>query len=145
MTRPRKPPTFREKLASAILIIADLKGEPIPRHIAQRMTAEQILSLIEWDHAILWANGGTNHPTNLTPRWIREHRKKTAEYDVPTLRKGERINKAHQEFQRKILAKGKGGKASTPPPKAKPKRPGRKLQSRPSFQKREKHHEHSGR
>lgn len=142
----RKNPNMSEKLAAALLIIQDLRGDPIPFEDAKRMSAEQICSLFQWDHSAGFvAHGADNHPTGLTPRFIAEHRKKTATVDVPAIRKCDRISKAHA-FHRKIVeAKaGRGMNASddnAQPPKKKPhwRSPGfakgyRPLKSRSTFQ-----------
>ncbi len=91
-----RPPNLSEKLASALLIIADLRGEGIPFDVAQAMTADQILSLFQWHHEHRRANGGSNHPTNLTPLWIKEHRERTATIDKPAIDKGKRLAKAKE-------------------------------------------------
>ena len=56
-----------------------------------------------------------NHPTNLTPRPIMEHRIKTATRDVPTITKGNRISAAHEDFKRRVLAKVTGDTAEEAP------------------------------
>lgn len=113
----RKQPTLREKLAAlALTIKVEDDGQLVPlvtRDEAKQMTADQILSLLQWDHdPVPVALGGTNHPTNLVARPILEHRIKTAKKDVPAIAKTERISKSHQEFQRKLLAKT--GQAEAP-------------------------------
>lgn len=132
----RRDPNLTEKLAAALLIIADLKGEGIPFDHAKGMHPEQICSLFQWDHANFYVNGGTTHPTNLTPRWIAEHREKTAKNDVPQIRKGDRLSKAHKEFRAKLLAKTGQGEApekrATRWPKQKIQNGG-KIQSRSTF------------
>ena len=123
----RKPPNLTEKLAACLLIIADLRGEGIPFSVAQSMHADQVISLFHFDHAVLVANGGSNHPTNLTPRWILDHRKKTAKKDVPELRKGQRLQKSHEQFTRVLLAKTG---QDEPPAKPKSRWPKRKFGNR---------------
>jgi hypothetical protein len=85
--RGRKPPTADEKIAALLLMYWDATGEPIPFEIAQQMTASQICSLVQWDHAVYHTWGGSTHPTNLTPRLILDHREKTAKRDVPAIAK----------------------------------------------------------
>jgi hypothetical protein len=131
-----RPPNLSEKLASALLIIADLRGEGIPFDVAKAMTAEQILSLFQWHHENRRANGGSNHPTNLTPLWIKEHRERTATIDKPAIDKGKRLAKDHEQHVATVRAKILGGPKPREVIKFRwPK--GRKIQSRP-FQKREK-------
>ena len=132
--KPRRDPNLTEKLASALLIIADLKGDGIPFDHAKQMTAEQICSLVQWDHENRYANGGSTHPTNITPRWILEHREKTAKIDVPQIYKGRRLEKAHAEFRNRLLAKTEATEAPADRPKRKYKWPKRKLESRSTFE-----------
>lgn len=130
-----RPPNLSEKLASALLIIADLRGEGIPFDVAKAMTAEQILSLFQWHHGNRRANCGSNHPTNLTPLWIKEHRERTARIDIPEIAKGKRLAKANEEHVASVRAKIFGGPKPREVIKFRwPK--GRKIQSRP-FAKRE--------
>jgi len=101
----RKPPTLREKLASALLEIFRLRGDPIPRDIAKMMSADQICSLVQWDHdAGFVAHGAGNHPTEISPRLILEHRWKTSKVDQPAIAKCDRLSQAHDEFRARVLA-----------------------------------------
>jgi hypothetical protein len=104
-----RPPTLREKLASALLIIADLRSDGIPFDVARDMTADQILSLFQWHHENRRANGGSNHPTNLTPLWIKSHRERTAIIDKPAIDKGKRLASAHEKHAQTMRAKILGG------------------------------------
>jgi hypothetical protein len=45
-----RPPTSDEKLASVLLALWDKAGEGIPFEVATQMSAEQIVSLIEFPH-----------------------------------------------------------------------------------------------
>jgi hypothetical protein len=102
----RKSPSMAEKLASALLELQRLRGDPIDRDHAKLMTAAQICSLFHFDHAAGYAcDGADNHPTGLTPLLIAEHRKKTATRDVPAIAKGNRLSAAHAEFRARVLAK----------------------------------------
>lgn len=129
-----RPATLREKLASALLIIADLRGEGISFDVAKALTADQILSLFQWHHENRRTNGGSNHPTNLTPLWIKAHRERTAAIDKPEIDKGKRLAKADEQHVATVRAKILGGPKPRDVIKFRwPK--GRKIQSRP-FQKR---------
>lgn len=117
----RKDPNLREKLAAVLIHLFD-----IPREHAKQMTAEQIVSLAQFDHdpvqvevaiAIGWTPSQYNHPTNLTARMILDHRHKTATKDIPVIRKTDRISEDHKAFQARVLAKG----SDPPPERAKPK------------------------
>lgn len=90
----RRDPNMTEKLACALLQWLEALGEPIPRGHAQLMSPDQICSLFQFDHyPIRYIDGGTTHPDNLMPKFIAAHRKKTAEIDVPQIRKADRIRK----------------------------------------------------
>lgn len=124
----RKTPTLKEKLAAFVLTMkVEENGQLVPlvsRDQAKNMTADQLISLIQIDHAPIpvataVALGMTpdeyNHPTNLTPLPIMEHRIKTATRDVPTIAKGNRITAAHEDFKRRILAKVTGEETGQDP------------------------------
>lgn len=124
----RKTPTLKEKLAAFVLTMkVEENGQLVPlvsRDQAKQMTTDQLLSLLNWDHAPIpvataVALGMTpdeyNHPTNLTPLPIMEHRIKTATKDVPTIAKGNRISAAHEDFKRRILAKVTGDETEEAP------------------------------
>lgn len=132
----RKDPNSTEKLAALVMTLkVEVNGELVPlvtREEAKKMTADQVASLIHLDHdpipfAIARDLGMTpeeyNHPTNLTPRPIMEHRIKTATRDVPTIAKGNRISAAHEDFKRRVLAKVTG-EATEEAPKRKATFPG---------------------
>lgn len=78
----RKPPNLRQKLASALLMMVqpDDTGKMvpvIPFARAMKMTADQIISEFDFDHAVYVAIGGGNEPWNLVPRLRAAHREKT--------------------------------------------------------------------
>lgn len=104
------------KIAACLLELFELRGDGIPFRQAQQMSAEEICSLVHWDHAVLHAWGGSIHPTNLTPRLILAHREKTAKRDVPAVAKVKRI--ARKELQRIDVSGSKDdGYSSRPTPK----------------------------
>jgi hypothetical protein len=95
-----------EKLASTLLELQRLRGDPIDREHAKLMSAAQVNSLFHFDHAAGYAcDGKDNHPTGLTPLLIADHREKTATRDIPAIAKGKRLNVAHAEFRAKMLVK----------------------------------------
>jgi len=107
--RPRKKPTLAERCASALLTIcrptADGRLAPVvDRDRARTMTAKEIIGCFEFDHVVLHALGGSNHPTNLVPRPIAEHREKSGK-DTSIVAKVRRIAPEHEEFRRKMLVK----------------------------------------
>lgn len=96
----RKKPTLSERYASVVLMLKWGDGRPIvDRERAKGMEASQIIrefeSQVEFDHGIHAAIGGTNHPTNLTPRPPPEHREKTNTVDIPQIAKTKRVAKKH--------------------------------------------------
>jgi hypothetical protein len=93
-------------LAAALLELWEARGEGIPFRQAQMMTAEQICSLVQFDHARKKCHEDNNHPTNLTPMLYREHREKTTKRDIPEISKGRRLEKSHLLFQARVLSKG---------------------------------------
>lgn len=106
----RKKPTLSERYASVILTLTWGNGlSVIDRESAKGKEASDIIrefeSMINFDHGIHVAIDGTNHPTNLTPMLIADHREKTNKIDIPQIAKTKRIQKEHEEFRRKILAK----------------------------------------
>ncbi len=134
----RRDPNLTEKLASALAELTWLRGDPIPIEHLRQMSAEQICSLFEWDHARRVHDGGDNHPLNLTPRFPEPHGEKTAKIDVPQIRKGQRLAAAQDEHHERMRAK-----IGTPEPqereascKAKQRRrwPKRSLESGNSFE-----------
>ncbi|MPZ36636.1 MAG: hypothetical protein GEU95_01010 [Rhizobiales bacterium] len=109
MTKPRRDFNLTEKLAAMTLKWLHAIGQGIPYEHAKAMSAEQINSLIEWDHyPIRYVDGGTTHPTNGEPRFRQEHREKTAKVDQPQIAKGDRIRADQEEFRRRLLTKLRG-------------------------------------
>lgn len=111
--KKRKAPNLSEKLASALLTICrpDESGvlrPVIDREEAKTMTVKQILARFEYDHGVLHALDGSDHPTNLTPRPVAEHRKKSSK-DTKIVAKVRRIAPAHEDFRRRMLAKSGQG------------------------------------
>lgn len=97
------------KIASALLAAVhevDGKLVPIiPREIAANLTAGEIISMVDWNHIVPHAIGGTDHPSNLEPMLRSEHKERTAKIDIPQIAKTKRIEKKQAEFRSKILAK----------------------------------------
>lgn len=121
----RKDPTLKERLACFVLTMRveeDGKLVPLidPEH-AKSMSVGEILSHVEFDHDKFVAWGGSNHPSNLTPRPVLEHRVKTSTVDIPKIAKAKRISAKEEAFRRRMLAKV--GKAEAPPPERRKGRP----------------------
>jgi hypothetical protein len=101
----RKAPNMTEKLASALLEMQRLRGDPIPREHAKQMHAEQICSLFQFDHdAGFVCHGAGNHPTEMTPKLRLEHKEKTRK-DQGIIAKCEVISAEHEAFRARMLAK----------------------------------------
>ena len=114
----RRKLTFKIKLASALLQMVRYDDDEaefvriIPYEDAKLMTADQIISLFNFDHyPILFVNGGPDEPWNLVPRMIAAHRRKTARTDRPAIAKAVRIDKDTAEFRARLLAKDRGERA----------------------------------
>ena len=84
------------KLASTLLQLRGPLGPLVPREQAKLMTAKEIVARFQFDHyPIPKAHGGTDHPTNVEPRLIAEHRAKTRLQDIPMIAKSKRIRAKH--------------------------------------------------
>ncbi len=128
MKKKRKQPNMSEKLAALHIEIEALKGNPIADwSVVKQMTPEQINSLFEWNHVSYWTwveeAEKQNHPSIITPLYIRQHRERTAKIDMPTIAKARRIAARRPEAQAE--AEKLRVVLGTPP---KPKK--RKMQSR---------------
>ena len=98
--------SLKTKLASALLMLTGPDGRDIiPYADSKRMSADQIISLFAFDHwPIRKADGGTDHPSNLTPRLIAAHREKTAKVDVPEMAKSKRIRRKEEAHSARMGA-----------------------------------------
>lgn len=129
---------LKVKLASALLQLREATGEPlIPYEYAKQMTAEQIMSLFQWDHGILHAVEPIDEPWNLTPRLIRPHREKSRK-DTSTVAHVLNVATSQAIHEARMASKAGdyAGAAAILATAPKPGRlkPRRKIQSRP-FQK----------
>lgn len=121
MSRPRKEPGLKQKLAAALREIAGISMDH-----ARLMHADQIISLFHFHHIEYHAQDGADEHWNLDPLLIAPHKERTAKIDIPQIAKTKRLSKEHEEFQRRILT----------PRDERPKKkgtfpPSRKMQSRP--------------
>lgn len=136
--RPKRPgrtkKQIEEELACCIAFILT-----IPHEHQKLMTAGQVRSLVEFDHAVHSAIGGSHEFWNLTMRQILDHRWKTHEIDRPQIRKTDRIEEDAAEFRRKMLAKS--GQSADPDVEVSTTRTGPKLRSR-GFPKPPEGHKH---
>ena len=113
---------FKAKLAATLrTMLVEEDGKLVPfidYETAKQMTAEQLISLFNFDHhPTPKAFGGSDEHHNLVPRPILEHRVKTAKIDVPRIAKAERLSVRQEEFRRRVLAKaGQEGDAPTRTP-----------------------------
>lgn len=130
----RKKPTLSERYAAVLLDLKFGDGRAvIDREAAKHMTPLEIIdsfeSTIQFDHGVHASIGGSNHPTNLTPRHPSAHKVKTDKIDIPQIAKTKRIEKDQQEFRNRILAKS--GLADTVANPASSSKSKSKLRSRP--------------
>ena len=92
------------QLASALLALGD-----IPHEHAAQMTAEQIISLYQFDHyPIRKSDGGPDEPWNMRPMLIAAHREKTAKIDQPAMTKDRAIGDAEVLHMLRMMAKAAG-------------------------------------
>lgn len=107
MSRKRKSPSLRTKLAAALLFqpVRDRRGRPVldadgcltyalTYAEARLLTADQMLSLFEYDHDTLHALDGSDEFWNFTPRLRMEHRQKSRR-DTAIAAKTKRVAAAH--------------------------------------------------
>jgi len=91
----RKHISWKTKCACALMEVDWLRSviygkRLVPYDDAKQMTETQFLSLWQWDHNKLFAFGGGDHFTNLTPEPIMVHREKTKQ-DAKIIAKSRRI------------------------------------------------------
>ena len=108
----RKHIPLKVKLAAMILAwvknlrTCDVSGDrDIPYEQSKNMTAEQIISRVQFDHyPVRHADGGVDEPWNLTPRLIADHRQKTKR-DARDMAKERKVRRAVDEHVQRMLLK----------------------------------------
>lgn len=125
MSGKRKHISLKTKLAAALIILGK-----IPLEDAKEMSDDQILSLFQWDHAVLHAVDPIDKAWNLTPRFISEHREKSRK-DTTVVAKVKRIEKDWNAFTARM-------KSGEPKPQSKYRWGKRKLESRNTWQRKRK-------
>lgn len=94
----------------------DENGKPhriISYEKSKRMTAREIVSAFDFDHAVVpHAEGGGNDPWNLVPRLRADHREKTAKEDIPRIAKGKRLRASQAAFDE--MSEAKAGRGEMP-------------------------------
>ena len=98
MGRARKEPPLKEKLAAALREFGD-----IPYEHACLMTADQVISLFQFNHILYHRDGGSDEHWNLEPMFIRAHRDRTTKVDIPQIAKTKRISHAEEAFRARLL------------------------------------------
>lgn len=133
--------SLKTKLAAAICTLLE-----IPHEHQQLMSADQVLSLVQWDHYPIRRDDGlklgmsvteVDHHSNIRPLSIMAHREKTAKIDIPQINKSRRCRE--NEARRAAVMAAKSGNpdqiAAALEPLADPRRarpkPKRKIPSRP--------------
>lgn len=108
--------SLKDKLASALCHMlrfnpaTELYERIVPYDDAKKMTADQIISLFNFDHGIFHVHGGPAQHWNLTPRLIKEHRKKTAEVDRPAISRAASLREKTADFYTRCMTKPCGQK-----------------------------------
>jgi hypothetical protein len=107
---------YPQRLAAALAcLLPQWQRDYLRRH---KVDAGVVERLFHFHHIEAHANGGSSAWHNLHPMLIQLHHELTRKIDIPRIAKGKRIARKHEEFRRRILAKGQ----STPPPSRWPKR-----------------------
>ncbi len=102
MTRPRKKPSMREKLASALLHIRKGAGDDwLVKGELRNASAAEIVAAIDWDHVRRWAQNGSNSPQNLQPLIRADHREKSKR-DNSEIAKGKRLEAKEQAHRDRL-------------------------------------------
>lgn len=130
MTRKRAHIPVTEKLAACV---GQMLG--IPFEHLQLMTADQVLSLVQWDHYPIPHAAPYNGPDlhwNIRPLAISGHREQTAKVDQPRIAKGRRLSDAQEAFRATMLKPSSERKADKTSKWPK----GRKLKSRNDLRRR---------
>jgi hypothetical protein len=99
---PRARLSLKTKLATALLEIYD---ECIPYRDAKKMSVDQIIAMFDCHHIIPVAEGGSDHPTNLSFMLRREHHELTRKYTVPRIAKNKRIARKHAAHLERMRTK----------------------------------------
>lgn len=98
----RKAVSLKSKLAAALRELAE-----IPMDHARQMTADQVISLFQFNHILLHRDHQhepwVDDHWNIEPLLIKAHRERTAKIDVPQIAKTKRISQAHEEFRARLL------------------------------------------
>lgn len=129
MSKPRKALTRLERHAVLVLTIKRGDGSfVVTEDEAKGMTAQAVISLfdsrINYEHSTPYAISQNNHPTNVTIMTPEDHAPKTKR-DVTEIARTKRIERDHEQFRQRLLAKTSGETI----PETKPK--SRKMQNRP--------------
>lgn len=96
-----------ERLAAALSRLLPPDVEKDMR--ARRVPALEVISLFHQDHIVLHALGGADLWWNIDPKLAEPHRIKSRR-DTSIVAKVKRLEPAHEEFRRKVLAKPCGQK-----------------------------------
>jgi 5-methylcytosine-specific restriction endonuclease McrA len=117
----RKHINLREKLAAtlALLLSQSLRDDMRER----KVVADSVISLFDFDHAVLHVHGGTDTWDNLTPMLRKDHREKSKD-DIKKVAKSRRIARAPEKWRGLLAPK-------TRDPKRPSRWPKRKLRSKP--------------
>lgn len=103
----RQHVSLTTKLACCLAELQMLRGAPFEREALKSMSAAQVVSLYNFDHAELHTLTANDAFWNLTPRLILDHRAKTKN-DRRELRKNRKGGKAHKRHLTTMAAKING-------------------------------------
>jgi 5-methylcytosine-specific restriction endonuclease McrA len=127
MKRRRKHIPLPEKLAAALSLL--LNEEERTKLREKRVTAKTVISLFEFDHAVLHALGGADSWFNLTPTLKSPHREKSKR-DTSIVAKVKRIERDDTKWRNLLRPKPRSFQESSRWPKR--KIPSRQKKGRPA-------------
>lgn len=103
----RKHIPDRSMLASALLEIQLMRITSADEQYkflqaAKQVSVDDFLRWWAFHHNRYYAEGGSDHFSNLTPILRGEHNKRTAEVDIPQIAKSKRIKRKHLEHLKRM-------------------------------------------
>lgn len=87
----RRRPTSAEMIACLLHKLWEAQGIPVPWEQQKMLEPWMTCMLVEWHHTTPYALCGHSHSTVIEPLLYTEHRKRTAEIDIPRLAKVRRM------------------------------------------------------
>lgn len=109
---PRKAMTTKRKLAACLAHMRDPRDEKRPLVPgADRMTDDQIIAAVQFDHEIALDLGGKDQAHNIRPLTVKHHVEVKTPLDQTIIAKARHLRKDERAFRDKLLAKSIGDDA----------------------------------